>query len=145
MKRFHKNLSRRLIDALVAASIRRGMGPSYNYLLTVTGRATKAPHTTPVSLVIDGPSRYLVAPYGETAWVRNARAARSVTLSRGRRSESCAIAELQPAEAGPILRRYLKLAPITRPYFDVGPEAPDDAFVAEAAAHPVFRLTPKAS
>lgn len=139
---YHRSLSRRLINALVATSIRRGMGPSYNYLLTVAGRSTKVPHTTPVSLVVDGTTRYLVGPYGEVAWVRNARAAGSVTLTRAGRNELLAIKELAPDEAGPILRRYLKLAPITQPYFDVRPDAPDEAFVAEAASHPVFRLTP---
>lgn len=143
MKRsYHRNLGRRLINALVATSIRRGMGPSYNYLLTVAGRTTKVPYTTPVSLVVDGTTRYLVGPYGEVAWVRNARAAGSVTLTRAGRSEQLAIQELAPAEAGPILRRYVKLAPVTRPYFDAGPDAPDEAFVTEAANHPVFLLTP---
>jgi hypothetical protein len=138
---YHRTLSRRLINAFAATFIRRGMGPSYNYLLTVAGRTTKVPHTTPVSLVVDGTTRYLVGPYGEVAWVRNARVAGSVTLTRAGRSEQLAIKELAPAEAGPVLRRYLKVVPITRPYFDVGPDAPDEAFVTEAATHPVFRLT----
>jgi hypothetical protein len=139
---YHRNMSRRLVNALVATSIRRGMGPSYNYLLTVAGRTTKVPHTTPVSLVVDGTTRYLVCPYGEVAWVLNARAAGSVKLTRGGRSEQLAVDELGPADAGPILRLYLKLAPITQPYFDARPDSPEQAFVAEAANHPVFRLIP---
>jgi hypothetical protein len=141
-QQYHRSLGRRLINALVATSIRRGIGPSYNYLLTVAGRTTKVPHTTPVSLVVDGMTRYLVCPYGEVAWVRNARAAGSVKLTRGGKTEQLAVHELGPVDAGPILRRYLKLAPITQPYFDVRPDATDDAFAAEAAAHPVFRLIP---
>ncbi len=143
MKRsFQRNLSRRLIDALSTLGIKRGIGPSQRYLLTVVGRKTHTPHTTPVSIVTDGPVRYLVGPYGEVGWVRNARAAGIVTLARGGRSERCSLVALKAADAGPILRRYLQLEPITRPYFNASADAPAEAFEAEAAAHPVFRLTP---
>ncbi len=81
-----------------------------------------------------------MAPYGAVGWVRNARVAGRVTLTRGRRSETVRIAELGPAEAAPILRRYVAQVPIVRPYFDVGPEAPAEAFAAEAPGHPVFRV-----
>ena len=142
---FHKGLSRRLINAVMSATIKRGMGPSQRYLLTVVGRKTKTPHTTPVSLVIEGPTRYLVGPYGEVAWVRNARAAGVVTLARGSESERFALAELSAPEAGPILGRYLKLEPITRPYFDVSADASPEALEGQVAGHPVFRLTPAAT
>jgi hypothetical protein len=85
----------------------------------------------------------LVAPYGEGGWVRNARAAGRVTLSRGGRSERVAIFEVQPAEAAPVLRRYVAQVPITKPYFDVGPDSSLDAFLAEAPRHPVFRVVPE--
>ena len=55
------------------------------------------------------------------ACVRNARAAGEVTLSRGRRAETVAIVESPPAEAAPVLKRYVTGVPITRPYFDVTP------------------------
>jgi deazaflavin-dependent oxidoreductase (nitroreductase family) len=139
---FRRNLSRRFIDALSTAGIKRGIGPSQRYLLTVVGRKTHTAHTTPVSLVTDGSARYLVGPYGEVGWVRNARAAGIVTLARGDTSERFSIVPLPAADAGPILRRYLKLEPITRTFFDAAADAPAEAFEAEAATHPVFRLTP---
>jgi hypothetical protein len=71
--------------------------------------------------------------------VRNAHAAGAVTLSRGRRSETVAMVELGPAEAAPVLKRYVTEAPITRPFFDATPDSPLEAFVAEAPRHPVFR------
>ena len=146
MKRsFQRNLSRRLIDALSTAGIRRGIGSSQRYLLTVVGRKTRIPHTTPVSLVIDGSTRYLVGPYGEVGWVRNARVAGVVTLARGGSTERFSVSPLQAADAGPILRRYLILEPITRPYFDASADASAEAFETEAISHPVFRLTPLAS
>jgi hypothetical protein len=139
---YRRSFGRRLINSIVSASIRLGVGPACRYELTVPGRRTRLPHTTPVSVVTDGAMRYLVGPYGETGWVRNARAAGSVTLNRPGRSERFALQELTRSEAGPILRRYLELEPVTRPYFDVKPGAADEAFAAEAASHPVFRLMP---
>ena len=133
---------RRLTDAFISATIRLGVGPSQRCLLTVVGRRTRMSRTTPVSLVIVGSTRYLVAPYGEVEWVRNARAAPWLTLARKARTEHFRLAEISAAEAGPVLARYLKLEPITRPYFDVAPDAPPEAFVAEASTHPVFRLMP---
>ncbi len=99
-------------------------------------------HTTPVGLVIDGAARYLVAPYGEVGWVRNAREAGIVMLARGGKSQRFSLVPLEGAEAGGILKRYLKLEPITRRYFDLAEDAPAEAFGAEVATHPVFRLTP---
>ena len=88
--------------------------------------------------------RWLVAPYGEVDWVRNARAAGRVTLRRGRTSETLAVAEVSPAEAVPVLREYLTLKPVRKracsPTFDVTPESSDEEFAADAAHHPVFEL-----
>ena len=139
---FRRTFSRRLIDALSTAGISRGMGPSQRYLVTVVGRKTNTPHTTPVSLVADGSARYLVGPYGEVGWVRNARAAGVVTLTRGGQSKRFSLAPVNGAEAASILRRYLKLEPITHSYFAVRADAPEEAFAAEVATHPVFKLTP---
>jgi len=145
MRRFRRDLRRRLTDALVTAAIKRGIGPSQRHLLTVVGRKTQTPHTTPVSLVIDGSARYLVGPYGVVGWVRNARQAGIVTLARAGQDERFSLAALSPEEAAPILKRYLALEPITAPYFDVRADAPAEAFQAEVAQHPVFKLTPTAS
>jgi hypothetical protein len=96
-----------------------------------------------VTLVEAEARRWLVSPYGEVAWVRNARAAGRVTLARGRHAETVTVRELPPAESAPVLKRYITEVPITRPYFDVRPESPLDAFVAEASRHPVFLITPR--
>ena len=129
----------------MTAAIKRGIGPSQRYLLTVAGRKTQTPHTRPVSVVIECSARYFVGPYGAVGWVRNARQAGVVTLARAGRSEQYALAALSPEEAGPILKRYLALEPITRPYFDVPADAHPEAFEAEVAQHPVFKLTPTGS
>jgi hypothetical protein len=61
-------------------------------------------------------------------------------LSRGRRSETVTVVELEPAEAAPVLKQYITDVPITRPFFDATPDSPLEAFVAEAPRHPVFRI-----
>ncbi|MDI3341562.1 MAG: nitroreductase family deazaflavin-dependent oxidoreductase [Sphaerobacter sp.] len=132
--------ARRLANWLVRLLLALGVPLNSTYLLTVRGRRTGRPHSTPVRLVEADGQRWLVAPYGPVAWVRNARAAGQVTLSRGRRSETVAIEELGPAESAPVLQRYLAEVPIVRSFFDVTPESPLAAFVAEAPRHPVFRI-----
>ena len=93
-----------------------------------------------MTLVEEGTNRWLVAPYGEVSWVHNAHAAEQVTLSRGRHAERVAIVELGPEEAAPVLTQYVTEVPMTRPFFDATPDAPVEAFVAEAHRHPVFRV-----
>jgi deazaflavin-dependent oxidoreductase (nitroreductase family) len=127
-------------NVLVRALLQIGVGPRHTYLLTVRGRRSGQPYSTPVTLVEEGKRRWLVAPYGEVAWVRNARAAGQVTLSRGRLAETIAILELTPQEAAPVLKRYVTEVPITRRFFDARPDSPLEAFVAEAHRHPVFRI-----
>jgi deazaflavin-dependent oxidoreductase (nitroreductase family) len=139
-ERYRLSLWRRLLNQLVRTLLWVGLGPRRTYLLTVQGRRSGQPYSTPVTLVEEGGQRWLVAPYGEVSWVRNARAAGRVTLSRGQSSETVAIVEVGPEEAAPLLKHYITAVPITRPYFDVRPDSSLDAFVAEAPRHPVFRI-----
>ena len=132
--------ARRAANRLVRILLRLGLMPGPTYLLTVRGRRTGRPMSTPVTLVEEGEHRWLVAPYGDVGWVRNARAAGQVTLSRGSRSETLPVRELSPAEAAEVLQRYVTRVPITRPYFDARPDSPLAAFEAEAPRHPVFLL-----
>jgi deazaflavin-dependent oxidoreductase (nitroreductase family) len=131
---------RRAANRLVRFLLKLGLMPGPTYLLRVPGRRTGRLLSTPVTLVEDGGRRWLVAPYGDVAWVRSARAAGRVTLSRGARSEMLSVRELPAAEAAPVLQRYITRVPITRPYFDARPDSPLAAFVAEAPRHPAFEL-----
>ena len=132
--------ARRAVNVLVRALLSAGLGPPRTYLLGVRGRKSGRLFTTPVTLVEEGGLRWLVAPYGEVGWVKNARAAGQVTLRRGRRAETRRIVELGPEEAAPVLKRYVTTVPITRPFFDATPSSDLAAFRAEAPRHPVFRL-----
>jgi deazaflavin-dependent oxidoreductase (nitroreductase family) len=108
----------------------------------VPGRTTGKLWSTPVSIVRSGPERWLVAPYGDRNWVKNARAAGWVELRRGRRSERLAVEELSAEEAVPVLREYYREGMVTRPFFEASLDSTPEEWLAEAPRHPVFRLLP---
>ncbi len=139
-KPYRKSWWRRGLNALVRPLARVGLTGPRTHLLTVSGRKTGTPWSTPVSIVEEGGERWLVAPYGDRNWVRNARAAGQVELRRGRRREQLSVVELSPREAVPVLRRYYELGRLTRPFFDVSLESSDEEWLAEAPCHPVFHL-----
>jgi deazaflavin-dependent oxidoreductase (nitroreductase family) len=137
---YRLTLGRRIVNALIRPLIRLGLAGKHQYLLTVRGRKSGRLYSTPVTLIENEDRRWLVAPYGEVSWVRNARAAGEVTLSRGGRSETVKIEEVSPDEAAPVLREYLSRVPVVRPFFDLTPESPLEDIEAEAPRHPVFRI-----
>jgi deazaflavin-dependent oxidoreductase (nitroreductase family) len=139
-KRYRLGIGRRLVNRLVRVLLALGWGPRHTYLLITRGRTTGRPRATPVTLVEQESERWLVAPYGEVGWVRNARAAGIVTLRRGHRSETVAIVELDRQAAAPVLKAYVARVPVTGPFFDAGVTSPLAVFRAEADRHPVFRI-----
>ena len=137
---FRQTRLRSLGNSLIAPLARLGLAGKRTHVLTVVGRKSGRRYSTPVQLVLEDGRRWLVAPYGVREWVKNARAAGEVELTRARRTELRPIEEVGPEEAAPVLREYLRTTPIVKPYFDADADAPLEAFAAEAARHPVFRL-----
>jgi deazaflavin-dependent oxidoreductase (nitroreductase family) len=129
-------------NGLMGGLARVGIIP-HTSLLTVTGRTSGVPRSTPVTIVeLDG-RRWLVAPYGPVNWVLNARAAGEVQIVRGSSSRSYVVREVGADEAGPVLQRYVEIASAARDYFAAQRGDPAEAFAAEANAHPVFELVPR--
>ena len=58
----------------------------------------------------------------------------------GSRREQIKVGEVGAQESAPVLRDYLRQVRVVRPFFDVSPDSPLEAFVAEADRHPVFRV-----
>ncbi len=137
---YRLGLMRRFTNAAVWFGVRMGIAPKRFYLLTVRGRKSGRPRSTPIIVLARGEERWLVAPYGERAWVKNARAAGQVTLGRGFQQEKVAVEEVGALEAAPVLKQYLSETRITRRFFKVTPAASLADFVREAPQHPVFRL-----
>ena len=81
------------------------MGP--NVLITVRGRKSGLPRTTPVTLIQNSGRRGLISPFGEVNWVRNLRAAGHATITIRGRKEVMTAVELGPAEAVEFIRDVL--------------------------------------
>lgn len=80
-------------------------------ILTVPGRRTGKPRSTPVTpMDVDG-SRYVVNGYPGADWVANVRAAGEATLTQGRRTEQVRLVELSQDEARPVLRAFPAAVP----------------------------------
>jgi deazaflavin-dependent oxidoreductase (nitroreductase family) len=139
-KPYRKSFWRRGLNAFVRPLAKLGLTGPRTHLLTVPGRRSGRLWSTPVSIVRTGGERWLVAPYGDRNWVRNARAAGWVELRRGRTRERLAVEELAADEAVPVLQEYYRLGRVTRPFFDVSLDSSGDEWLAEAPRHPVFRL-----
>lgn len=142
---YQPGIVQRLINVPFKWLVGRGFGADYRYILSVRGRITGKPMSTPIDVMTSGERRYLISGHGESNWVRNARAAGEVELSRGGRSEHLAVRELGPADAAPILRRYVEQVPIMRGQFAARYTDPGDSFLPEASQHPVFELVVLAS
>jgi deazaflavin-dependent oxidoreductase (nitroreductase family) len=110
------------------------------YLLTVRGRKSGQPRSTPISVLEQDGKRYLMTPYGVVDWVRNLRAAGEATLTRGRRTEQIHPQELPTSDASLVLRTFIESGhPIGR-FFSVPAGAPPEEFERLATSHPVFLL-----
>ena len=133
------------MNAVVRPLAKLGLTGPRTHLLTVPGRTSGKLWSTPVSIVRNGEERWLVAPYGDRNWVKNARAAGWVELRRGRRRERLSVEELTPEHAVPVLQAYYRLGRVTHAFFAVSLESSPEEWLADAALHPVFRLRPDGS
>jgi deazaflavin-dependent oxidoreductase (nitroreductase family) len=134
---------RKVYNRLQKALFALGLPTGDNCLLTVVGRRTGQPRSTPVAPLKDDGHRWLVSPYGEVAWVQNVRAAGRARLTCRGRSEDVRLREAQPVEAAPVLKTYFeKYRMLVAPYFDAKAGDPVDRFNAEAPTHPVFEILP---
>lgn len=141
-KQYQHNAIVRFANRIAILAMKIGIAPKYQFILGVQGRKSGKIYSTPVYIVMeDNSKRFLVSPYGEVAWVKNARAVGKITLTKGAETKEYKISELPFQESAPILKKYLKLAPITQPYFDAKPDSPVESFIAEASRHPVFELS----
>src|SRR5678815_5165923 len=87
---------------------RLGLSMKGARVLSVQGRRTGEWHSTPVNPLSFAGQRYLVAPRGETQWMRNIRVSRVGRLTVGGKVENVRVEEVPDPEKPPILRAYLK-------------------------------------
>lgn len=147
MSDFHLTRTLRIGNRIVSPLIRAGLPMGPMALLTVKGRKSGLPRTTPVAVAPLESGWRLVAAYGIVDWVKNLRASGAAVISRRGRKVQVEADELAAEEAAPLLRQsLLEAGPITRrvvgSYFSTSPDAPLSAWMAEARRHPVFILRP---
>ena len=100
------------MNKLMMALQKIGLPTGPAYVLTVRGRKSGKPRTTPMTPFDYRGALYTVAGYPGSDWASNARAAGIGTLSRGRRSRRVAIVELNAEQARPILRAFPGSVPV---------------------------------
>lgn len=134
----------RWANAVVHWLTAHGVSLRGSRVLTVTGRRSGLPRSTPVNLMRHEGDRFLVAPRGHTEWVRNVRAAGGVAeLALGRRVQPVTLVEVPMAERVPVIRAYVDAW-----YWEVGKfvegldrSSTDAEVLAVAPGMPVFRVT----
>ncbi|MBD3784135.1 MAG: nitroreductase family deazaflavin-dependent oxidoreductase [Micrococcales bacterium] len=133
----------RRFNAAVRWLTAHGISLMGSRVLTVRGRRSGMPRSTPVNLMpLDG-ERYLVAPRGNTEWVRNARAAGEAELRLGRRVERVALTELPVEERPAVIRVYLRRWgwEVGRFVEGLSKDSTDAQLAAAAPGFPVFRVS----
>jgi deazaflavin-dependent oxidoreductase (nitroreductase family) len=125
---------------------RTGLGMKELPVLTVPGRRTGKPRSTPLSVLEHEGQRYLLEGFPGADWARNVRAAGGrATLSTGKRREEVRLVELDPQDALPVLRLWpVRLADGAKIMADAGvvDAVTPEAFEAVAGRCAVFRVDP---
>ncbi len=138
------NAFERMTNNLVGMLARLGVGFGYVYVLEVKGRRSGNVYSTPVNLLEHGNRGYLVAPRGETSWVRNARVVGEVSLVRRGRRDSYSVREVPVEERPALLKEYLdRYAVAVQRYFPIPKGSPAESFKEIASRYPVFELIAK--
>jgi deazaflavin-dependent oxidoreductase (nitroreductase family) len=97
-----------LAKLLLAARVPMG----FNGLITIHGRKSGLPRTTPVAIIEASGRRWVWAPWGEVHWVRNLRVAGGATITVRGRKEEVRATELDPMERVGFFRDVL--GPVAR-------------------------------
>ncbi len=132
--------TRHVFNRLVRRLTRLGVSVWGSRELRVVGRRSGLVRTTVVNVLEHDGRRYLIAPRGETEWVRNLRAAGAGELRVGRRVVAFTPVELVDAAKVDVLRPYLRRWKweVGQFFQGVGPDATDDDLLRIAPGYPVF-------
>jgi deazaflavin-dependent oxidoreductase (nitroreductase family) len=135
-----------LLNPLLKALLRLRVPLGPNALVTITGRTSGLPRTTPIAIVeVDG-RRWIWSPWGEVHWVRNLRAAGEATIEVHGRVEQVHATELDPgarlAFFRDVMRPYAHRIPFGRVFVRIidGVDVEDPAGAADGRV--VFELQP---
>ena len=135
---FTKNVFNRAVAALTRA----GVSVWGSRVLRVKGRSSGEWRSAPVNLLTYEGKQYLVAPRGQTQWVRNIRVSGTGELLLGSKAQPFRAVEIGDSEKIPILRAYLKRwkAEVGVFFSGVSADSPEPELRRIAPDHPVFRV-----
>ena len=139
-----------LFNPIARRLLRVGVPLGPNALLTVRGRKTGQPRTTPVALVEVDDRRWIIGTFGDVNWVRNLRAAGQATLTSNRRAQPVTAVELSTTEAAAFYRgtlmSYVRGIPLGLGRFLLSSLGASDLLSdpdGAAQRHAVFELRPQ--
>ncbi|MDQ6719421.1 MAG: nitroreductase/quinone reductase family protein [Candidatus Dormibacteraeota bacterium] len=134
--------TKNVFNPAVAAMTRAGISVWGSRILRVRGRRSGEWRSAPVNLLTYEGRQYLVAPRGQTQWVRNLRVAGTGELLVGNKVQPFKAVEISNAEKVPILRAYLKRwkAEVGVFFSGVSADSPEESVRRIAPDHPVFRI-----
>jgi hypothetical protein len=134
--------TKNVFNPAVAAATRAGVSFWGSRILRVKGRSSGEWRSAPVNLLTFEGKQYLVAPRGQTQWVRNIRVSGAGELLLGTKVQSFQAIEIGDADKIPILRAYLKRwkAEVGVFFSGVSADSPLQDLRRIAPDHPVFRV-----
>ena len=128
--------------------LKAGVPMGFNALVTIRGRTSGEPRTTPLAVVEKAGRRWVWSPWGEVHWVRNLRAAGQATIRLRRHDTEVTATELDPTERIAFFRDVMgplaKGIPLGVTFVRVIDQVDLDDPVAAAEGRAVFELHPVA-
>ena len=125
---------------LLAARVPLG----FNGLITIRGRKSGQPRTTPVAIIEVSGRRWVWAPWGEVHWVRNLRAAGRATITMRGKDEAVSATELDHDQRlwffRDVMRPLARGIPLGMWFIRTVDKVDLDDPIAAADGRPVFEL-----
>ncbi|HEV8719202.1 MAG TPA: nitroreductase family deazaflavin-dependent oxidoreductase [Candidatus Binatia bacterium] len=132
----------RIINRAFGFMVKLGFGLSHNFLLEVRGRKSGRIYSTPVNVLEYKGKKYLVAPRGDTQWVRNVAVTQKATLVKGAKRENVRLRPLADEAKAEILKAYLDRYKLTvQRYFPIPAGSPLKEFEPLVGRYPVLEIT----
>jgi deazaflavin-dependent oxidoreductase (nitroreductase family) len=95
------------LNPIARTLMRAGVPLGFNGLVTIRGRKSGLPRTTPVAIIEVSGRRWVWAPWGDVQWVRNLRAAGRATITVRRRQIEVLATELDATQRVAFFRDVL--------------------------------------
>jgi deazaflavin-dependent oxidoreductase (nitroreductase family) len=132
----------RIVNRVFGFLVKIGFGLAHNFLLEVQGHKSGRTYSTPVNVLTHENKRYLVAPRGDTQWVRNVVVSQKATLVKGAKRENVYLRPIADDAKPEILKAYLDRYRLTvQRYFPVAAGSPLKEFEPLVGRYPVFEIT----